>query len=42
MPKVPLLETVQEMENIVFEDCVVVFPPESEIEPIYLTFKGIQ
>lgn len=42
MPKVPLLESVQEMENIVFEDCVVVFPPESEIEPIYLTFKGIQ
>ncbi|WP_175653060.1 S-type pyocin domain-containing protein [Pseudomonas sp. Marseille-P9899] len=42
LPKVPLLETVPLMESIQFEDCVVVFPLESEIEPIYLTFKGIQ
>lgn len=41
-PKVPLLETVPALEDIQFEDCVVVFPLASEIEPIYLTFKGIQ
>lgn len=42
MPKVPLLETLPAVEDIQFEDCVVVFPLESEIEPIYLTFKGIR
>lgn len=42
MPKVPLLEILPAVEDIQFEDCVVVFPLESEIEPIYLTFKGIQ
>lgn len=40
IPKTPLLESFGSMSEIPFEDCVLVFPPESGIEPLYLMFKG--
>ena len=37
---VPLIEDISFVEELEFDDCIVVFPPESAIEPIYLMFKG--
>jgi hypothetical protein len=37
---VPVIEEISSIEELNFDDCIVVFPPESGIEPVYLMFKG--
>lgn len=38
-PRTPLLEPFETIVPVRFDDCVVVFPPGSGLEPLYLMFK---
>lgn len=37
---VPMVEAIPVIEDVHFSDCIVVFPPDSGIAPVYLMFKG--
>lgn len=37
--RVPVVEEIPVIEDQSFDDCVVVFPYESELEPVYIMFK---
>lgn len=37
---VPKVEAVPTIEDLLFDDCIVVFPADSGIEPVYVMFKG--
>lgn len=36
---VPVVEAIPIVEDLGFDDCIVVFPYESELEPVYIMFK---
>jgi hypothetical protein len=38
--RVPVVEAIPVIEDLSFDDCIVVFPYESGIEPVYIMFKG--
>ncbi|WP_349971205.1 S-type pyocin domain-containing protein [Pseudomonas caspiana] len=37
--RVPVVEAIPFIEDLGFDDCIVVFPCESELEPVYIMFK---
>ena len=39
-PETPLLEPLAAMDQVSFDDCVLVFPADSGLAPLYLMFKG--
>jgi len=38
--RVPVVEEIPIIEDLSFDDCIVVFPYDSGIEPVYIMFKG--
>jgi hypothetical protein len=37
---VPLIEPVPSYDDWIFDDCIVIFPESSEIQPVYIMFKN--
>ncbi len=39
LPETPLLESLAALDPVSFDDCILVFPPDSGLGPLYLMFK---